>query len=147
MPIKDDVTEKMKTAMKAKDKLSLETLRMLKAKIKQTEIDTQTELDDQAVIKLVRNQIKSRKDSAKMYVDGGRQELADKENAEIKVLEEFLPQGLSTEDLGKMVDEAINETGATSMKEMGAVMKAVMAKAQGRADGSEINKLVKERLG
>jgi len=140
----------MKTAMKAKDQVTLTTLRSLKAEIQKVTIDKYGaggELEDAEVIAVIRKAIKQRQDSITSFEDAGRQELADKEKAEIEVLEKYLPTPLSQEEITKLVEDAIAEVGATSKKEMGQVMKLVQERAAGRAEGKVLSQEVGKRLG
>ena len=146
MSIKNQITADMKDAMRAREKLKLETLRMVIAAIKNKEIEKKTDLDDQAAIALVSTLVKQRREAAGMYRDAGRDELADKEEEEITFLKDYLPKELSREELVACVDSVIEEIGASSMADMGKVMKGVMAKIGGQAEGKMINEVVKEQL-
>ena len=147
MSLKDQILSDMTAAMKAKDAARTSTLRMLKAAIVNREKDKGEQIDDEDVIKLLRSQLKQRRDSVEQYQKGGRQDLVDKETAEIAVIEGYLPQAASPEEIDKAVAAAITETGATSMKDMGAVMKAVMLRLAGKnADGRTISESVKKKL-
>ena len=147
MPLKDKIISDMTAAMKAKDAVRTSTLRMVKAAIMHREKEGAGELQDDDVLKLLRSQLKQRRDSVDQYQKAGRQDLADKETAEIAVIEFYLPQGASEAEIEQAVTDAITETGATSMKEMGAVMKAAMAKLAGKnADGKTVSETVKKRL-
>lgn len=147
MTLKDQITADMIAAMKAKDAARTSTLRMLKAAIMNREKEGGGEVTDEDVLKLLRSQVKQRRDSVEQYQKGGRQELADKEQAEIVIIEAYLPQGASPEEIDQAVAAAVAETGATSMKEMGAVMKSVMAKLAGKnADGKAVSEAVKKKL-
>lgn len=149
MSLKDKITEDMKTAMRAKDKERLSTLRMVKSEIMKREKDQEkgTELNDEEVIKTLNTLVKQRRDSAEQYEKGGRQELADKENAEIAVLEEYLPKAASDEEIENAVTAAIAETGASSMRDMGTVMKASLAKLSDKTiDGKAVSEMVKAKL-
>ena len=147
MSLKDRITDDMKAAMRAKDTERLGTIRLLTAAMKQKEVDERVELDDVAVIGIVDKMLKQRKDSIEAFEKAARQDLADKEKAEIAILETYLPPPVSREELEKAVDEAVRTTGASSPKDMGGVMKAVMAGLAGRnADGKLINELVRARL-
>ena len=132
MSLKDQIISDMTAAMKAKDAARTSTLRMLKAAIQNRQIEKGGELDDEEISKLLRSQLKQRRDSVEQFQKGGRQELADKEQAEIVVIEAYLPQAASPEDVEEAVSAVIAETGATSPKEMGMVMKAVMARLAGK---------------
>lgn len=147
MSLKDQIIANMTAAMKAKDAARTSTLRMLKAAIVNREIEKGGELDDEELSKLLRSQLKQRRDSVEQYQKGGRQDLAEKETAEITVIEGYLPQAASTEEVEQAVAAAIAETGATSMKEMGAVMKAVMVLLAGKnPDGRTVSETVKKKL-
>ena len=147
MPLKDKIISDMTAAMKAKDAARTSTLRMVKAAIMHREKEGAGELQDDDVLKLLRSQLKQRRDSVDQYQKAGRQDLADKETAEIAVIEFYLPQGASEAEIEQAVTDAITETGATSMKEIGAVMKAAMAKLAGKnADGRLVSETVKKKL-
>jgi len=146
MSLKDKILQDMKEAMKARDRLRLSTLRLLVSQIKNREIDAKGELKDDEVLVLIRKAVKQRLDSISQYEKGGRQDLADKERAEMEILKAYLPEELSREALLAIIDEAISATGATLPKEMGKVMKEVMPKVKGRADGKVVNELVRKRL-
>jgi uncharacterized protein YqeY len=134
--------------MKAQDAPRLSTLRMVKAAIQNREIDKGAPLMDEELTKLFQSLVKQRRDSVEQYDKGNRPELADKERAEIKVIEEYLPQAATREEIEQAVADAISETGATSMKEMGTVMKATQGKLAGRsADGRIVSEIVKAKLG
>ena len=147
MTLKEQIIADMTAAMKAKDAARTSTLRMLKAAITNREKEGGDGLTDEDVTKLLRSQLKQRRDSVEQYQKAGRQDLVDKETAEIAVIEEYLPRAASAEEIEQAVSEAITETGATSMKDMGAVMKASMAKLAGKnADGRMVSETVKKRL-
>ena len=147
MTLKEQIVADVTVAMKAKDAARTSTLRMLKAAIVNRQIEKGGELDEEELLKLLRSQVKQRRDSVEQYEKGGRQDLADKELAEIAVIEGYLPQAASQEEIDKAVAEAIAETGASSMKEMGAVMKAVMPRLAGKnADGRAVSDAVKTKL-
>jgi uncharacterized protein YqeY len=147
MSLKEQIIADMTAAMKAKDAARTSTLRMLKAAIVNREIEKGGELDDEELSKLLRSQVKQRRDSVEQYQKGGRQELAEKETAEIAVIEGYLPQAASAEEIEQAVAAAIAETGATSMKEMGAVMKAAMVLLAGKnPDGRTVSETVKKKL-
>jgi uncharacterized protein YqeY len=148
MTLKDKIVSDMTAAMKAKDAARTSTLRMVKAAIMHREKEGGGELSDEDVTKLLRSQVKQRRDSVEQYQKAGRQELVDKEAAEIAVIEEYLPQAASEAEIEQAVTAAVAETGATSMKDMGAVMKAAMAKLAGKnADGKLVSETVKKKLG
>mgnify|MGYP002636749885 CR=1 FL=1 len=143
MSLCDQINEDIKTAMKARDAERLNVLRMLKSAFGYTAIDQQTDsLSDEDALKVVRKEAKKRKEAAEQFAKGGRPEQSANELAELKILEEFLPQALSADEIETLVTECISETGATSKKEMGLVMKAAQVKAAGRADGQALSGVV-----
>ena len=147
MSLKDTITADLTAAMKAKDADSLSTLRMTKANLMNRQIEKGGELTDDEVIKALESLVKQRKDSIEQYEKAGRAELAAKEASEISVIEKYLPQAASAEEIKEAVDVAVSETGASSMKDMGQVMKAAMAKLAGKmADGKAVNEAVKAKL-
>ena len=146
MSLKTQLTEDMKTAMRAKDQVSLSTIRLINAAIKQFEVDERTEADDAKVISILTKMVKQRKDSAKIYTEAGRQDLADKENSEIEILNRYLPQMMSAEEIKTVVEEAIAETGASGMADMGKVMGVLKTRLAGKADMGEVNKILKAAL-
>ena len=146
MSLKTRLAEDMKTAMKAKDSTTLSTIRLANAAIKQFEVDERTEADDNKITAIISKMIKQRKDSAKIYADAGRNDLADKENAETAVLQRYLPEMLSAEEIAKAVAEAVAETGAKSMADMGKVMGVLKTRLAGKADMGEVNKALKTAL-
>jgi len=137
----------MKTAMRAGDKDRLAVIRMLKAAIQRREVDERIELDDAGVLKSIEKLVKQGQDSAEQFTQGGRQELADKELAEVEVLKAYLPEPLSDTELNTLINEIIATTGAESLRDMGKVMNAIREQAQGRADMGAVGALVKARLG
>ena len=147
MGLKEQIAAEMIAAMKAKDAARTSTLRMLKAAMVNRRIEKGAELDEDEVIKLLRSQVKQRRDSVEQYEKGARHDLVAKEAAEIVVLEGYLPQAASLEQVEEAVAAAIAETGATSVKEMGAVMKATMARLAGKnPDGRAVSEAVKKKL-
>ncbi|HFC8494507.1 TPA: GatB/YqeY domain-containing protein [Neisseria subflava] len=146
MSLKTQLTEDMKTAMRAKDQVSLSTIRLINAAIKQFEVDERTEADDAKVISILTKMVKQRKDSAKIYTEAGRQDLADKENAEIEILNCYLPQMMSAEEIKTVVEAAIAETSASGMADMGKVMGVLKTRLAGKADMGEVNKVLKTAL-
>ena len=146
MSLKDQITEDMKSAMRAKDSARLGALRLLLAAIKQREVDERIVLDDAAIQAVIEKQVKQRRDSIQQYRAGGREDLAQKEQAEIDVLSGYLPKQLSDEEIGAIIDEAIAQSGLSGMAAMGKVMGAVKAKVAGRADLGKVSALVKARL-
>lgn len=146
MSLKTQLTEDMKTAMRAKDQVSLSTIRLINAAIKQFEVDERTEADDAKVISILTKMVKQRKDSAKIYTEAGRQDLADKENAEIEILNRYLPQMMSAEEIKTAVEAAVAETGASGMADMGKVMGVLKTRLAGKADMGEVNRILKAAL-
>lgn len=146
MPLKAQIQDDMKAALKAGDKLRLGTIRMLIAAIKQKEIDERIELDDPQVLAITEKQVKLRRESAQQFRDADRKELAEKEEAEIEVLKGYLPEPLGDAELETLIDSAIAESGASSLKDMGQVMNLIKARAQGRADMGAVSKRVKSKL-
>ena len=147
MTLQERLSQDMKAAMLAKDADRLSTLRLLKSVIGYVQIERKTEnLSDAEFVGVVQKEVKKRRDAIEQYEKGGRPELAAKEKNEITVLETFLPKALSPEELEQLVKATIQEVGATSKKEMGPVIKAVQAKAAGRADGKTISGLVGKLL-
>jgi uncharacterized protein YqeY len=138
--------EEMKAAMKSGDKDKLSTIRMLISEIKKVQIDSKKELTDEEIISILQKYIKQRKEAYTQYEQAGRKDLAEKELKEIEIVQQFLPPPLSEEELIKIVEDTILEVGASSLKDMGKVVKAVMDKVKGRAEGSLISKIVKEKL-
>ena len=140
------IQEDVKSAMRNKDKDLLGTLRQLTAAIKQKEVDERVTLDDTGVLAVLEKQVKQRKDSIEQYEKAGRSDLADKEKYELEIIQSYLPQPLSEEELNTLIDEAINASGASSMKEMGKVMAVLKPQVQGRADMGALSAKVKDRL-
>lgn len=144
--IKDDVQAAIKAAMKSGEKDRLGTLRMVLSAIKDHEINNRVTATDAEVLGVLRKAMKTRRDAIDAFKAGGREDLVAKESAEIAVIESFMPPAISEDEIVSAVDAAIAETGAKTMKEMGVVMKAAMAKLAGRAEGGTVNRVVKERL-
>jgi uncharacterized protein YqeY len=147
LSIKDRLKTDLVTAMKARDELKVSTLRLVVSSIKNREIDERKEIDDEGVLAVLTTAAKQRRDSIDQFEKGGRQDLADKEKAELVIIQEYLPQQLSKDEVAAFIKEAITETGAAGAKDMGKVMKALMPKLKGKADGKLVNELVKELLG
>ena len=145
MSIQDQLLEAMKVAMKAKDSLRLSTIRMARTALKNAEIEARQELDAAATIKILSTLVKQRREAAEAYRET-RPELAEKEELELAVLQEFLPAQLSESEVEELVVKTIAESGASSMRDMGAVMKLVTAQTTGRADGKLVSGLVKKKL-
>ncbi|WP_321369461.1 GatB/YqeY domain-containing protein [uncultured Desulfuromusa sp.] len=146
MNLKEQLMQDMKEAMKAKQSDRLGTIRQLRSAIKNKEIEARQELDDNGILGVISTAVKQRREAAQMYSDNGRPELAAKEDAELAVLQQYLPAQLSEAEVRDIVAAVIAETGATSMKDMGKVMPQVMAKTKGFADGKIVNQLVRELL-
>jgi len=146
MALREKLDEDLKSAMRAKDSLRMNTVRGLKSAIKYREIELMKPLDDAGILGVMATEIKRRRDSVEQYRAGNRPDLADKEDAEIKILQEFLPQQLTAAEVEAKVVEAIAKVGAQGPKDMGAVMKALLPEVQGRADGKVVSELVKQRL-
>lgn len=146
MALKDQLMNDLKEAMKDKDTIRKNTVQMVRSAVLQFEKDNKTELDDNGVIEVIAKELKKRKDVLPEYEKSGRDDLIEGLNKEIETLLGYLPAQLSKDELMEIVKEAIAETGATSMKDMGKIMAAVMPKTKGRADGKEINAIVKEML-
>ncbi|MDM7922750.1 MAG: GatB/YqeY domain-containing protein [Pyrinomonadaceae bacterium] len=147
MSLKEQIVADITAAMKAKEADKLSTLRMVKANLMNRQIEKGSELTDEEVQKALQSLVKQRRDSVEQYEKAGRAELAAKEQAEIAVIEHYLPQAASPEEIEKAVADAVAETGASSMKEMGLVMKAALAKLEGKtADGKLVSEAVKAKL-
>jgi uncharacterized protein YqeY len=147
MPLLDRIQTDMVAAMKAKDEARLGAVRMIKAALKKHEIDSMKPLDEATEMQVMNTLIKQRKEAAELYRKGNRVDLAEKEEAEQKLIESYLPASASDDDLNQAVDAAISETGATSAKQMGVVMKAAQSKLAGkRVDGKLLSEKVKARL-
>jgi uncharacterized protein len=145
--IKESLSAQMKGAMKAGDKDTLAFARNLHAAVRKKEIDDRVDLDDDAVVKIISSLVKQRQDSIEQFQKGNREDLVLKEQAELKFLQSFLPEQLGEADVRKLVDWAVTESKAAGPKDMGNVMKLLMPKIQGRADGKLVNQLVRERIG
>jgi len=148
MTLREQIISDMTASMKAQDAPRTSTLRMVKASMMNRQIEKGSELNDEDMTKLLNSLVKQRRDSVEQYEKGGRQDLADKEKAEIAVIEAYLPQAASREEIEAAVAAAIAETGASSMKDMGKVMKSVQAALAGKnADGRAVSEIVKAKLG
>jgi uncharacterized protein len=148
MPLIDEISAAMTAAMKAKDQARLAPLRMAKAALMNREVEKGRPLDDTEAQQVVASLIKQRRDSIEQFLKGGREELAARETAEIAVLETYLPPPVDPAEIERAVDESIREVGATSAKDLGRVMKAVMSRIAGKgADGRTVNEIVRRKLG
>lgn len=145
--LKQQITDAMKAAMKGGDRARLGVIRLILAAVKQREVDERIELDDAQVLAVLDKMVKQRRDSIQQYSDAGRDELAAAEAAEIEVIQTFLPEELSEAEVLAIIEAAIAETGAASMRDMGKVMAVVKPKVQGRADVGMVSGLVKQKLG
>ena len=147
MSLYERIGSDLKTSLKKGDSVRLSTLRMLLAAVKYLEIEKKTtRLEDPDILQIIQRQIKQHRDSIEQFGKGGRQDLVGKEAAELVILESYMPEQMKPDELVKIVEEAIAQAGATSRRDAGKVMKLVMEKAKGRADGKVINQLVMERL-
>ena len=147
MTLQEKIQSHMADAMRSKDALRLSVLRMMKTAVKNKEIEKMKTLEEPEVLAVLNSLVKQRRDSVEQFRNGSREELAQKEEAEIKILEEYLPAAASDDDIQNAVAAAIQETGASSVKDMGKVMKATLALLAGKtADGSRVSQLVKEKL-
>jgi uncharacterized protein YqeY len=146
MSLEERLVEEMKQAMKSNDKLRLSTIRMIRSASKNKEIELRKKLEDEDVVKVIQAMVRKGEESVEQFQTGGRMDLVEKEKKEIEILKSFLPQPLSQEEILKIIDQSIQETQASSLKDIGKVMKSVMPKIGGKADGKLINQLVKERL-
>lgn len=144
--LKDQLKDAMKAAMRAKEKERLGAIRMIQAEIKRIEVDERIEVDDERVLIVLDKMCKQRRDSITQYVDAGREELADIERAEMVVIQEFLPEALTDDELDQIVTKAIADSGAESPRDMGKVMGLIKPQVQGRADVGAVSKLVKTKL-
>lgn len=146
MSLKDQLNESMKTAMKARDTLRLSAVRMVRSTIQNREIDSKAELDDQGIIEVISTLAKQRRESIRMYQEGNRHDLVEKEEAELAILLEFLPTQLSVGEISDLIDRIIAETGAQGAKDMGRVMKILAPLTAGKADGKTVSDAVKLKL-
>ena len=146
MSLKKKLQEDLKSSMKNKDTVKKSVITLIRASIKQYEVDNRVELGDDEIVDLIAKQLKQTRDSREEFAKAGREDLVSKAEAEIEVLKEYLPQQLSEEELNKIVISTISEVGATSMKDMKKIMTSIMPKVKGRADGKLINELVKKNL-
>ena len=147
MDLKQRLQDDIKAAMRAGDRDRLQMLRTLHAAIRQREIDEQTEFGDDGVLQVIEKQIKQRKDSLQQYTEAGRQDLAAREQSEIEILQQYLPEPLGEAELQELIDTVVAETGAESMADMGRVMGELKSRVQGRADMKAVSEAVRARLG
>ncbi|SHH34318.1 hypothetical protein SAMN02745135_00486 [Caloranaerobacter azorensis DSM 13643] len=146
MSFKERLMADLKASMKNKDKVRKDVITMVRAAIKQREVDERIELNDEDIIELIAKQVKQKKDALKDFEKGGRQDLVELTQKEIDILMEYLPKQLSEDEIDEIVKAAIEEIGASTMKDMGKVMSYVMPKVKGRVDGSLVNKIVRQYL-
>lgn len=144
--LKDRITEQVKTSMKARELEKVKVLRNVQSVIKQIEIDRKVDLDDAGVLEILQKQLKQRQESLNVFQDNGREDLAQKEQFEIDIINEFMPQQMSDEELAALINEEIAAQGASSMQDMGKVMGALKTKTAGRADPAVMSQLVKKAL-
>ncbi len=146
MGLEERLVEEMKQAMKSNDKLRLSTIRMIRSTVKNKEIEQRSQLTDEGITKVIQGLVRKGEESIEQFRVGGRMDLVEKEEKEIEILKSFLPLPFSREEILRAIDQSIEETQASSLKDLGKVMKSVIPKLGGKADGKLINQLVKERL-
>jgi len=146
MGLEERLVEEMKQAMKSNDKAKLSTIRMIRSAVKNKEIDLRKPLDDDAISRVIQGMVKKSEESIEQFKAGKRMDLVEKETKEIETMKSYLPQPLSREEVLKVIDQTIEETQASSLKDLGKVMKSVMPKLGGKVDGALVNQWVKERL-
>jgi len=146
MGLEERLVEEMKQAMKSNDKAKLSTIRMIRSAVKNKEIDLRKPLDDDAISRVIQGMVKKSEESIEQFKAGKRMDLVEKETKEIEIMKSYLPQPLSREEVLRVIDQTIEETQASSLRDLGKVMKTVMPKLGGKVDGALVNQLVKERL-
>jgi len=146
MGLEERLVEEMKQAMKSNNKAKLSTIRMIRSAVKNKEIELRKPLDDDGIFRVIQGMVKKSEESIEQFKAGGRMDLVEKETKEIETMKSYLPQPLSREEVLKIIDQTIEETKASSLKDLGKVMKSVMPKLGGKVDGTLVNQLVKERL-
>ncbi len=144
--LKKRITDDMKSAMKAKDKQALKAVRMILGAIKQKEVDDRIELDDAQVMSVIQKMVKQRKDSISQFSDAGRTDLVEVEEAELVIINSYMPEQLSDEEVAAVVDKAITDSGADSMKDMGELMGILKGQLDGKADMAKVSSLIKDKL-
>lgn len=147
MTIQERLVQDMKAALKSSKKIELETIRMAIAQIKNATIEKGKDLSEEEIIQVLAKEVKRRKESIKLYDEGGRQDLVERETQELEIIRSYLPEALSEKELNDMVDQAIKEINAEGMGDMGKVMGLIMPQVKGRADGKHVQELVKKKLG
>lgn len=146
MSLQDQLLAEMNKAAKARDRIKLSTIRLIRSAIKNKEIEKRKPLEDEEILKVISSMIRQRGESIQQFRKGGREDLVKKEEAELMILQSFLPEQLSEEQIKKLIDEVLKETEATTFKDMGKVMRTLMPKIAGRADGAKVNQMVREKL-
>ena len=146
MGLEERLVEEMKQAMKSNDKAKLSTIRMIRSAVKNKEIDLRKPLDDDAISRVIQGMVKKSEESIEQFKAGKRMDLVEKETKEIEIMKSYLPQPLSREEVLRVIDQTIEETQASSLRDLGKVMKTLMPKLGGKVDGALVNQLVKERL-
>jgi uncharacterized protein len=146
MALEERLIVEMKQAMKSNEKLRLSTIRMIRSAVKNKEIELRKQLGDEDIFKVIQGMVRKGEESLEQFEAGGRMDLVEKERSELEILKSFLPQPISQEEILGIINESIEETHASSLKDLGKVMKSIMPKLEGKADGKLINQLVKERL-
>jgi uncharacterized protein YqeY len=146
-PLKTRIQDDVKEAMRARDSARLGVLRLISAEIKQREVDERKELDDEQIIAVLGRMVKQHQDSIEQFRSGGRQDLADKEAFELEIISSYLPPAMPEDELLRLIDQSIAESGASSIKDMGKVMALLKSRIQGRADMAVVSARVRERLG
>ena len=145
--LKARITEDMKTAMRGQDKPRLGVIRLMLAAIKQQEVDTRTELDDSTILAVLEKMLKQRRESLRQYTDAARLDLANQEQFEIGIIQDYMPQALAADELDALIQQGIAETGATTMRDMGKVMNWLKPQVQGRTDMGQLSGFIKAKLG
>ena len=146
MDLEERLVDEMKQAMKSNDRVKLSTIRMIRTAVKNKEIELRKKLEDDDVLRVIQGMVRKGEESIEQFRAGGRMDLVGKEAQEIEILKSYLPPSLSQEEIVTVIEQTITETQSASLKDLGKIMKAVMAKLAGKADGKLINQLVKERL-
>jgi len=146
MDLEERLVEEMKQAMRSGDKLRLSTIRMIRTALKNREIETRKKLDEDEIFRVIQGMVRRGEESVEQFRAGGRMDLVEKETKEMEILKSYLPQSLSQEEILAVIDQSIQENQASSLKDLGKVMKSVMSKLGGKADGKLVNQWVKERL-
>lgn len=146
MALKERLMDDLKVAMREKDQLRKSVVTMIRAAVKQVEVDNRVELDDESIVEIITKQVKQQRDAIEEFAKGGREDLVDSAKAEIEIMLDYLPKQLTEEEITEIVSQVVNEVGANSPKDMGKVMSALMPKIKGRADGKVVNKIVKQFL-